>query len=350
MLRILLRQHFVPVPVANTFPSRLIRPVEQLHKPHALLHQPPRQDAVLRIRRLQILHRIPRRIRSIHLQNMRRLTRNIRHLRHRQLHPRRQLITRNPRRQLRIPGILLKVMPVQSRQKLPRRTIIRLARHRRTRNIPNRPRRVEIRPLKRRRQIPRSPEIPRRLRCPARIRNRHVRRQGVVLRPQRIRHPRPHARIRIQRVPRRHEVLPRPVRVRLPSQRMNETHVVHHRPQMRHQIRHHLPALPIRPELPRALRQHPLLPLKRDQLLSPRHRLPVILDQIRLVIKGVYLTHRPGTEYHQHVLRPRLKMRLPRRIRIRRIDLRPDRRRRHPSLPRQQLRQRNPAQPRYGLR
>ena len=108
---------------------------------------------------------------------------------------------------------------------------------------------------------------------------------------------------------------------------MEETHLIRQRAEMRHEVRDHLAALTVGPERPRAFCQRALLALEGDELLTARHRLAVVFDEFRLVVEGVHLAHRAGAENHEHVLRPRWVVRLPRGIGIRRIDVRANGRR-----------------------
>ncbi len=47
MHAVLIFQHFMTVPVADSFTTGLVRAVEELHKSHALLQQSSRENAVL---------------------------------------------------------------------------------------------------------------------------------------------------------------------------------------------------------------------------------------------------------------------------------------------------------------
>src|SRR5262249_6279904 len=59
-----------------------------------------------------------------------------------------------------------------------------------------------------------------------------------------------------------------------------------------------------------------VLALKRDELLHPRHRLPVALDELRLVVPRVDVTDGPGAEDEEDALRLRLEVRPARRERL----------------------------------
>ena len=105
---------------------------------------------------------------------------------------------------------------------------------------------------------------------------------------------------------------------------MDEAHVIRQGAEIWNQLRDHFATAATRLELPRTFCQGTLGALKSDEPLRPGHVLPVPADQLRLVVKRVHLADRAGAKNHQHILRPRLKMRIPDGIRIRRINLRPN--------------------------
>ena len=152
------------------------------------------------------------------------------------------------------------------------------------------------------------------LRHAARIGNGDEGRQILVLRAQRVAHPRAHAGKAVERETGAHLVLGRAVRVRLGRHRVDEAQVVGQLRQVRQQIGDHLARLPARLEFPVRLHEVAVLALKGDELVPPGHRLAVALDQLRLVIPRVQMAQRAGAKDHQHILRLGREMRRARRV------------------------------------
>ena len=67
--------------------------------------------------------------------------------------------------------------------------------------------------------------------------------------------------------------------------------------------------------------------------LESGHRLPVAFDELRFIIKGIYLADRPRAEDHQHLVSPRFEMSLAGRMRTGGINNRPNRRLAGSALP-----------------
>ena len=103
---------------------------------------------------------------------------------------------------------------------------------------------------------------------------------------------------------------------------MDETQVVDALGQVRQQVGdRYLPVCP-RGLNAQGLRvEVAVLPLKRDQLVDPGHRLAVALDQLGLVVPGVEMADRAGAEDLHHPLRLRREVR---RGRERILDLCPE--------------------------
>ena len=120
--------------------------------------------------------------------------------------------------------------------------------------------------------------------------------------------------------------------------------------EVRDKIGNHLAALPARAELPRALVQISLPPLKGQQPLPSGHRLAVAFDEFGFVIKRVHLAHAAGAENHEHAFCTRRKMCWPQRIGIRGIDFRADRRSRMRAFLPEQMCECDPAEPGGGVR
>ncbi len=155
---------------------------------------------------------------------------------------------------------------------------------------------VEVGALERSRQEAGAPEVACGLRCAARIGDRDVSGQRVVLAAERIRDPGTHAGEAIEREARGHEVLAWAMRVGLARERVDEAHVIGQCAEMRHEIGDHLARLAAWTELPRALGQGSLCALEGDESLCAGHVLAVAFDEFGFVIKRVHLAHAAGAE------------------------------------------------------
>src|SRR5258708_1502341 len=100
-----------------------------------------------------------------------------------------------------------------------------------------------------------------------------------------------------------------------PHCRMNERKVVDYGRDLRENLRHPLPALPILLEGPRAFHERAWIALPDHNLTLAGQRLAMVLFQHRLVIEGVNLTHAAGHKQRNNGLRLRLEMGLLRQIR-----------------------------------
>ncbi len=349
VLRVLLGEHSVSVPIAHAFAASLVGTIEELHKTHALLHEPTREDAVAGVGGLQVFHRVARLIGAIHFQNVRGLGGNVGDLGHGELHLRGEFVAGDARGEFAVAGETLKMMAVQRANEIARGGVG----HRRqcgwTREIPQRFRRVEVRALKRRWEKTGAPEISRRLRSTTRVRNGDIRGERVVFAAEPVGGPCAHAGEAIEREARAHEVFAGAVRVRFAGERMDEAHLVGQRTELRNEIGNHFAALSARAELPRALVQISLPPLKGQQPLPPGHRLAVAFDEFGFVIKRVHLAHAAGAENHEHALRPRLMMRCAWCVGVCGIDLWPDRHGRGLRFATQQVRERDAAESGGGV-
>ncbi len=215
---------------------------------------------------------------------------------------------------------------------------------------------VKGRTLKRGRQKAIPPIVACCLRQPAQVGDGDERRQVGVFASQSVSCPSAHRRKAVDVVTRRHEILARAVRVGLAGERMQKAQLVGQFTEIGQQLAGHLPALPARTKFPQRLGQIAVLALECDQFVRPRHRLAVVLDQVRLVLERVYVAQRPAHEHHQHILRFGGEMRRAGGIRIRRVDLRTQWRLRVVAFFRgqqtvvgQQRSQRNPPQPAAGM-
>ena len=98
----------VTVPVE--FAAAGVGPIEELHKPHAPLHEPPCQDAVAGKTRLDGMAGV---VRSVGPQDVGRLGRQVADLRNAELHSRRQLIAGDSRGEFFVTGVRFEVALVQ---------------------------------------------------------------------------------------------------------------------------------------------------------------------------------------------------------------------------------------------
>ena len=312
----------MPVPVADPLATGLVRPVKELHESHTLLDQPPRENAVSGEGSLQRIRCI---VGSVELQDVVRFGGKIADLGNAELHLRGKLVAGDSRREFCVARKTILVAIVERLQKVSGGSIRFLIDGVGSREVSNWLRRVEVRPLKCRRQKTRTPVVDTGLRRAARVGDRDISRQVAVLTAEAVRHPRSHAGKSVEREAGRHEILARSVRVCFSGHRMDKADVVRHPANLRDEFRNHLAGLAARFEFPRALCEIALAALKRDQLFRSRHRLTVTLDELGLVVERVEVAAGSGTEDDNYVLRFRREVGIARRVRARRVNRWPDR-------------------------
>ena len=164
---------------------------------------------------------------------------------------------------------------------------------------------------------------------------------------QRVAHPRAETGKTIEHKAGGKEILSGAMRVALAGERVNEGDVVGELRQVRDQVRDHLPCLT-------AWTKFILGPGEIAGRSLERHggsagkRLPIVLDQLRLVVPSLELTHGPGAENNDDVLGFRRKVRRPRRIGPARVNQ--GTRRGEQTIATQQTCQRDGTQRRSGIR
>ena len=147
MLGVLLRKHFVAIPVADAFATGLVGAVEELHEAHALLDESPREDAVPGEGGLERVSRI---VRSVRPQHVRRLGGNVAHLRYAHLHACRQLVAGDARRKFRLTRVTPEMTLIHTPEKGASRLVGCARNGFRARKVVDRFGGVKGRPLERR--------------------------------------------------------------------------------------------------------------------------------------------------------------------------------------------------------
>ena len=212
VLGVLLVQHLVSVPVADAFAASLVGTVEKLHKAHAFFEQAASEDTVLGKAGLDGVGGI---VGAVGLEGAGFLGGKIADFGHAELHARGELIAGNAGGQLGVAWEFFQVPLVQALKKIARGKVGLGTDAGRACEVAQRFAGVKVRALKRCGQKAGAPVVDAALRRATRIGDGHVGGQFVIGRAKCPRHPRAHAREAFERVSGGHEILSRPVRVRL---------------------------------------------------------------------------------------------------------------------------------------
>ena len=235
------------------------------------------------------------------------------------LHAVRELVRRDPGRQIRGARELLHVELVQLRQQVQPRAL-GLRRHSCDRlQIDDRiAARAEERSLIRGRHVARAPVRRTANRSSPGVGNHDERRQAGAFGAKTIRNPRTGTRESHPDLPRLHLVVRLHVIVRAAEHGVNERDVVDMLPEVREDLRHQLSTLSVTLELERARHQRPGITLPDDDVAVDLvvDRLPRVFDEAFLVVEEVHRARTTAHEERDHRLRTRLEMRRLQCVRI----------------------------------
>ena len=306
---------------------------KDLDEPHAALDQPPRHQALPAERLADRLVEAVERLRGLGLAG------DVHRARRASLHAVGELVRGDPRRQLAVAGKLLHVQLVQLRQRIEARALGFGGHAGRRLQIDDRiAGRTELRALIGGRNEAGAPVVRSAERSAARVGHDDVGRQAGRDRAQAVGDPRADARKSQVDLPGLHLVGALHVIVRPPVHRAQERDLVDVPAEVRKELRHLDPALPVLLEREGARHQRPGKSLPHDHvaLHLAVDRLAGVLRQRRLRIERIHLAPAAAHEQRDDRGRARLEMRRLRRVRVhadRGGGARIGRRRRSPARP-----------------
>ena len=219
------------------------------------------------------------------------------------LHPERELVGRDARRQIGVPRVLLHVELVEPGQQIEPRALLLGTDARRRLQIDNRiAGRAKQRALIRSRQEPRAPVVDAANRTAACIVNDHVRRQARALRAKPVGDPGAEARKPHAGLPHLHFVRRLDVIVRLAVDRSHEGNLVGVTADQGKDVRHFDPGPSVFLELKRARHQRAGMALAHDDVAADLavERLTGVFDQGGLGIERVDVTDASAHEQGDH--------------------------------------------------
>ncbi len=287
--------------------------LEQLHETDAVFDEPAREQT-LAAERLG-----DRFVEAVQLLGGFRLAADVDRLRRAPLHAVRELVRRDPGRQIRGARELLHVELVELRQQI--QTIaLRFRRHSRDRlQVDDRiAARAEERSLIRSRHVACAPVGRTADRSSPGVGNHDERRQAGAFGAKTIRNPRTGARESHPDLPRLHLVVRLHVIVRAAEHGVDERDVVHVLAEVREHLGHQFSTLSVTLELERARHQRPGITLPDDDVAMDLvvDRLARVLDEAFLVVEEVDRARTTAHEERDHRLRTRLEMRRLQCVRI----------------------------------